>query len=99
MAQANDEYGMFKTHLDSHTGLASAAEEVLKEEESELDTPTLASKIIRKKVDDMSESYCRSLLLEGRDWIIENSQVQIEERSQETGGTATVYWKLKKEER
>ncbi|MFB1064835.1 hypothetical protein [Natrinema sp. H-ect4] len=88
------EYGMFKTHLDSHTALASAAEEVLKEEGSELDTPTLASKIAPEKVDDMSESYCRSLLLEGREWIVENSQVEIEERSQETGGNATVYWKL-----
>jgi len=88
------EYGMFKTHLDSHTGLATAAEEVLAEEGSELDTPTLASKIVPKKVDDMSESYCRSLLLEGRDWIVENSEVEIEERSQETGGNATVYWKI-----
>jgi hypothetical protein len=91
----SEDYGMFKTHLDSHTGLATAAEEVLVEAESELDTPTLASKIVPEKVDSMSESYCRSLLLEGRDWIVEHSKIKIEERSQETGGNATVYWKLR----
>ena len=96
MSDDTGDYGMFKTHLDSHTGLATAAEEVLEEEGSEFDTPTLASKIVPEKVDDMEESYCRSLLLEGRDWIVENSQVEIEERSQETGGNATVYWRLSK---
>jgi hypothetical protein len=94
MSNTHDDYGMFKTHLDSHTGLATTAEEVLAEEGNELDTPSLAQKIAEKKDGEMSESYCRSLLLEGREWIVENSEIEVEERSQETGGNPTVYWSL-----
>jgi len=91
----NQEYGMFKTHLDSHIQLAYTAEEILKDTGKELDTPTLARKIPQEEVDGLKESYRRSLLLEGREWIEENTDIKIQERSQETGGNATVYWKAR----
>jgi hypothetical protein len=94
MSNTSEDYGMFKTHLDSHTGLATDAEEILAEHGEELDTPSLARKIAEKRDGEMKKSYCRSLLLEGREWIVENSQIKVEERSQETGGNATVYWSL-----
>lgn len=85
----------FNPDNPTHSKIASAAETILEEEESPLNTPTLADKIAGET--GTSPSTVRSLLYYAREYIQNNHSVTTRTSHDNTPGSETWIWELDEE--
>lgn len=88
----SDVYGEFDPSVKGHVLVADTVEKILSESRDSFSSKELASEVT--EFTSYSESTAHALLTQGKEWIVQNYEVETERRRQGSGGSPTIFWRL-----